>query len=108
MAEDSGIPLVPNGSGDEHSERGHCSSIRILQVGSLLPPLLHRASKMPSGGVHVHKSQLVNEHPPKPKSVAALEEKMDARLLPPFAKLAKAAVGPATPGQPVCSSNPVL
>ena len=94
MAEDSGIPLFSNGPEDEHSERGHCSSIR--------------ASKMPSGGVHVHKSQLVNEHPPKPKSVAALEEKMDARLLLPFAKLAKAAVGPAAPGQPVCSPNPVL
>lgn len=48
--------------------------IGVLLVGPLIPLLKDGAIKMPSGGVHVHKTKLLYDQIPNPKGVTALEE----------------------------------
>ena len=83
-------------------------SIGVSSIGSVDPPLLYVVLQVPSGGVHVHETKLVNDGIPKPNGVATLVEKVDARLLVSLTKRSKATIRPTAPLQPVGSPNPVL
>ena len=51
MTEYTDVSVVPNGPRNEHGEGGHCVSVRIVSVGSFLPPLGDGFIEMPIGGV---------------------------------------------------------
>ena len=108
MVEDPGVPLIPYCPRDEHGEGGHRSSIGVSHVGPSIPPSHKGILKVPIGGVHVHKTKLVDDRSPKPNGEAALDEEVDARFLLTFAKRAKPTVIPTTPHQPVGGPVPVL
>ena len=93
------VSLVPNSLRDEHGEGGHRSSIRVSHVGPFIPPLHEEILKVPIGGVHVHKTKLVNDRLPEPNGEAALDEEVDARFLLTFTKRAKPTVVAPTPHQ---------
>ena len=83
-------------------------SIGVPSIGSIDPPLLDVVLQVPSGGVQVHETKLVNNRIPKPNGVAALVEKVGTRLLVSLTKRAKATIRPTALLQPVGSPNPVL
>ena len=102
------VSLVPNSPRDEHGEGGHRSSIGVSHVGPSIPPLHEGILKVPIGGVHVHKTKLVDDRSPEPNGEAALDQEVDARFLLTFVKRAKPTIIPTTPLQPVGGPVPVL
>lgn len=88
MSKHSGVPLIPDGPGDEHGEGGHRTRTLASRVSSLVPPVHDRVMEVPLVGIDVGKSQLVDDGSPQPKSVQALKEQMWPRFLLSFAELA--------------------
>jgi hypothetical protein len=65
VAKNTNVSLVLYCPIDEHCERGQGLSIGVMHVGSFVPPLRNGPLQIPRCGVHMHKTELLDDQVPE-------------------------------------------